>query len=101
MKEIPCITPLPKDILVPMYNASACTGTCNGHGPYPIMGFAMFHLTGYSFNGNKSGGTLGNKCPDTTRGKYCIRGDFIQFVTSQGSPGPSTDFGTKQVYLYS
>jgi hypothetical protein len=59
----------------------------------------MFHLTGYSFNGNNSGGTLGNKCPDVSRGKYCIRGDFIRFVSSQGSPGPSTDFGTSQVYL--
>jgi Flp pilus assembly protein TadG len=106
MKQIPCITnptapPLPHDVLIPMYNAAACTASCNGHGPYPILGFAMFHVTGYSFNGNKNDGTLGNKCPDTTRGKYCIRGDFIQFATSQGTPGPSTDFGTYNVYLSS
>jgi Putative Flp pilus-assembly TadE/G-like len=107
MKQIPCITNptapvLPHDILVPMYNAAACSDACKGHGPYPILGFAMFHVTGYSFNGNKFAGSLGNKCPDqNTRGKYCIQGDFIRFVTSQGSPGPSTDFGTSQVYLSS
>lgn len=106
-KQIPCITnptapALPHDILIPMYDATACQAAgCNGHGPYPILGFAMFHVTGYSFNGNKSDGTLGNKCPDSTRGKYCLRGDFIRFVTSQGSPGPSTDFGTYDVYLSS
>jgi hypothetical protein len=106
MKQIPCITnptapALPRDVLIPMYNAAACAGTCKGHGPYPILGFAMFHVTGYSFNGNKNGGTLGKNCPDQNRGKYCLQGDFIQFVTSQGTPGPSTDFGTYQVYLFS
>jgi hypothetical protein len=106
-KQVPCLTnptapALPHDILIAMYDAAACNAAgCNGHGPYPILGFAMFHVTGYSFNGNKNDGTLGNKCPDQTRGKYCIRGDFIRFVTSQGSPGPSTDFGTIQVYLFS
>lgn len=107
MKQIPCITnptspALPHDVLIPMYDASACQASgCNGHGPYPILGFAMFHVTGYSFNGNKFAGTLGNKCPDQNRGKYCIRGDFIRFATSQGTPGPSTDFGTYDVYLFS
>ncbi|HZX56983.1 MAG TPA: pilus assembly protein TadG-related protein [Ilumatobacteraceae bacterium] len=106
-KEIPCMTnptapALPHDILIPMYDAAACQAAgCKGHGPYPIRGFAMFHLTGYSFNGNKNDGTLGNKCPDPSRGKYCISGDFIRFVTSQGTPGPSTDFGVNQVYLFS
>jgi hypothetical protein len=107
MKVIPCITNatspvLPHDVLIPMYDAAACQSSgCNGHGPYPILGFSMFHVTGYSFNGNRSAGTLGNKCPDNSRGKYCIRGDFIRFVTSQGSPGPSTDYGVYQVYLFS
>jgi Putative Flp pilus-assembly TadE/G-like len=105
-KQIPCITnpsapALPHDVLIPMYNAAACAGTCKGHGPYPILGFAMFHVSGYSFNGAANDGTLGKKCPDETRGKYCIRGDFIKFVTSQGTPGPSTDFGTTQVFLFS
>ncbi len=107
-KLIPCITnptppTLPHDILIPMYDAAACAAAgCKGHGPYQILGFAMFRVTSYSFNGNKFEGSLGNKCPDqNTRGKYCIKGDFIRFVTSQGSPGPSTDFGTSQVYLFS
>ena len=106
-KQVACLTnptapALPHDVLIAMYDAAACQAAgCNGHGPYPILGFAMFHVTGYSFNGNKNDGTLGKKCPDETRGKYCIRGDFIRFVTSQGSPGPSTDFGTTQVHLTS
>lgn len=107
MKQVACITnstspALPHDVLIPMYDAASCqTSGCKGHGPYPILGFAMFHVTGYSFNGNKNDGTLGKKCPDESRGKYCIRGDFIQFTTSQGTPGPSTDFGLYQVYLSS
>ena len=94
---------LPHDILIPMYDAAACQAAgCNGQGPYKILGFAVFHVTGYSFTGNRYGGTLGNKCPDdNNRGKYCIQGDFIQFVTSQGTPGPSNDFGTYRVYLAS
>jgi hypothetical protein len=107
MKQISCITnptapTLPHDILIPLYNAAACQAAgCNGHGPYTILGFAMFRVTGYSFNGNKNAGTLGKKCPDETRGKYCIAGDFIRFVTEQGSTGPSTDYGGAQVYLFS
>lgn len=109
-KQVPCITnptapALPHDILIPLYDAAACQANLalckGGNGSYPVLGFAMFHVTGYSFNGNNYAGTLGNKCPDTTRGKYCIQGDFIRFVTGQGSPGPSTDFGTLQVYLFS
>jgi hypothetical protein len=107
MKQIACITnptapALPHDVLIPMYDATACQSSgCNGHGPYPILGFGAFHVTGYSFNGNNYAGTLGKKCPDETRGKYCIQGDFIQFVSSQGSPGPSNDFGAYNVYLSS
>jgi len=105
-KLVPCITnptspALPHDVLVPMYNAAACAGTCKGHGPYPILGFAEFRVSSYSFNGNNFAGSLGNKCPDQSRGKYCIKGDFIRFVSSGGTPGPSTDFGTSQVYLSS
>lgn len=106
-KLVPCITnstppALPHDVLVPMYDAAACQAAgCNGHGPYPIVGFSVFHVTGYSFNGSSFAGTLDKKCPDETRGKYCIRGDFIEFTTSQGTPGPSTDFGTYAVYLSS
>lgn len=94
---------LPHDVLIPLYDSAACQAAgCNGQGPYKIRGFAMFHVTGYSFTGSRYGGTLGNKCPDEkNRGKYCIQGDFIKFVSSQGTPGPSTDFGVYQVYLAS
>ena len=100
-KIVPCITPLPQDVLVPMYDAAACLAAgCNGKGPYKILGYAMFHVTGYSFNGNNWGGTLGKNCPQQgVRGRFCLEGDFIRFVTSQGTPGPSTNFGVVQVSL--
>jgi Putative Flp pilus-assembly TadE/G-like len=105
---VPCITnpgppALPHDVLIPMYDAAACQSAgCNGHGPYTILGFAVFHITGYSFNGNNYAGTLGKKCPEEKdRGKYCLRGDFIKFTTTSGTPGPSTDYGVTKVYLYS
>lgn len=98
---------LPHDILIPMYDAAACkVAGCTGKGPYTILGFAEFHVTGYNFTGNSRGGTLdfgnGSKCPDDkNRGNYCIRGDFIRFVISQGTPGGGTDFGVYRVYLAS
>lgn len=105
-KQIPCITnptgpALPHDVLIPMYDAAACAAAgCNGNGLYPIVGFAMFRVTGYSFNGNFFAGTLGRHCPERNdRGRYCIQGDFKRFTTSQGTPGPSTDFGAYQIYL--
>ena len=62
----------------------------------------MFHVTGYSFNGNANDGTLGKKCPRRAGPRQVLHpGDFIQFVTSQGTPGPSTDFGACNVYLSS
>ena len=107
-KLIPCITNptaplLPHDVLIPMYDAAACEAAgCNGQGPYSILGFAMFRVTGYRFNGNNNAGTLASgDCPNRqgNDGRYCIRGDFIRFTTSQGTPGPSTDFGTYQIFL--
>jgi Flp pilus assembly protein TadG len=99
-KIVPCVSPLPQSVLIPMYDSAACQAAgCNGQGPYPILGFATFEVTGYSFNGNNYAGSLGKQCPDKDRGKYCIRGDFIKFTTSNGSPGPSTDFGSSLVYL--
>ena len=107
-KVVPCITnpnspALPHDVLIPIYDAAACEAAgCKGQGPYPILGFAAFHVTGYSFNGNNYAGSLGKKCPDDKdRGRDCIRGDFVKFTTSQGTPGPSTNFGATQVYLSS
>jgi Flp pilus assembly protein TadG len=107
-KVVPCITnpnspALPHTVLIPIYDADACEAAgCKGKGPYPILGFAAFKVTGYSFNGNNYAGTLDKKCPDDKdRGRYCLRGDFIKFTTTQGTPGPSTNFGATQVYLYS
>jgi Flp pilus assembly protein TadG len=107
-KQVDCITnasgpALPHDVLIPIYDAAACKAAgCKGKGPYPILGFAMFQVTGYSFNGSSYGGTLGKKCDDEkNRGKYCIRGDFIRYATSEGTAGPSTNYGTTLVYLYS
>lgn len=106
-KQVDCITnpaapKLPHDILIALYDAVACQAAdCKGNGDYPVEGFAALHVTGYSFNGNAYDGTLDKKCPDETRGKYCIRGDFIRYVTSQGSPGGSDPFGVVQVYLSS
>ncbi len=107
--KVACLTnpppaaPLPRTVLIPIYSASACQAIgCKGKGPYLILGFAALEVTGYSLNGNVYDGTLGKKCPDEKdRGKYCIRGTFVEFTTSQGTPGPSTDFGVTQVYLYS
>lgn len=102
-KVVPCITPLPYDVLIPMYDATDCQANgCKGNSQYPIVGFAMFRVTGYSFNGSNYDGSLGKKCPEEKdRGKYCIQGDFIRFVTSRGTPGPGGDFGTYLVYLAS
>lgn len=106
--KVECITnpppaqALPRTILIPMYDSAACLASdCKGKGPYLILGFAAFDVSGYSFNGNVYGGTLGKKCPDEKdRGKYCLQGDYVDFVTSDGTPGPSIDFGLSQVYLY-
>jgi Flp pilus assembly protein TadG len=99
----PPATALPHTVLIPIYSTSACQAIdCKGKGPYLILGFAALKVTGYSLNGNVYDGSLGKKCPDEKdRGKYCIRGTFIKFTTSRGTPGPSTDFGVSQVFLYS
>jgi len=97
-----CIGSLPSNVLVPIYDSNQCApNRCKGNGQYTLIGFAEFRLTGYSFNGNVFAGTLDKKCPDQqgNLGKNCIRGDFIKFVTSQGTPGPSTNFGLVQVSL--
>jgi Flp pilus assembly protein TadG len=97
-----CIGTLPTNLLVPIYDSAQCDpNRCKGNGQYTLIGFAEFRLTGYSFNGNVFAGTLDKKCPDQQGllGRNCIRGDFIQFVTSQGTPGPSTNFGLVQVSL--
>jgi hypothetical protein len=108
-KQVPCVTPLPRSVLVPMYSTSDCAATnCKGHGPYKILGFAEFKITGYSFNGSANDGTLGKDCPQRPGEqkndvpKYCIRGDFIRFVApGSATPGPSQNFGVVRVYLSS
>ena len=35
----------------------------------------------------------------TTRGKYCIAGDFVRFSTQQGTIGSGDDFGSYTVNL--
>ncbi len=103
---IPCITnptspELPRDVLIAIYNAAVCGSGCRGNGVYPIAGFAMIRVTGYRLNGNNVAGVgMPNQCPDRqTRGRYCLRGDFIRSVTSIGTPGSSTNFGLLQVAL--
>jgi hypothetical protein len=106
-KQVPCLTNpqapyLPHDVLIPMYDAAACqAGDCKGNGDYPIVGFAVFRVTGYSLNGKNYAGTLGKKCPDESRGKYCLRGDFTPGTVPTGTPGPSTDFGAYRISLSS
>lgn len=104
-KQVPCLTNpttpyLPHDVLIPMYDATACQATdCKGNGSYPILGFAIFRVTGYSLNGNNYAGSLGKQCPDPTRGRYCLQGDFTPGTTPGGTPGPSTNFGVTKISL--
>jgi hypothetical protein len=118
-KQIPCVTnstgpALPHDVLIPIYDVTALSKANhdNGQGPYPILGFAEFHITGYSFNGaGSSAGTLSSGCParppdplnpKAADPKYCIRGDFIRMLAPGATvPGPSQDFGVTKVYLSS
>jgi hypothetical protein len=102
-KAVPCITPLPKSVLVPLYDSAWCNvNNCNGNDLYPIKGYAEFQIDGYSFNGSSFDGTLGKDCPDTSRGKYCMQGDFIRYVTGVGTVIPGgTDYGATVVYLAS
>ena len=104
--KVACITnptapALPHTVLVPIYVSADCQATdCKGKGPYLIDGFAAIEVTGYSFNGNVYDGSIGKKCPDDReRGKYCIEGKFVDYLYSQGTPGPSTDYGVRQIYL--
>jgi Flp pilus assembly protein TadG len=97
-----CYNPLPQVVLIPMYDTVHCE-ECMGQGPYLISGIAAFRLTGYVLNGNRAEGSLSAGCPGLGSGPppMCIRGDFIEWTTSQGNTGPSTNFGVTQVYLYS
>jgi Flp pilus assembly protein TadG len=91
------------DVFVPIYGAYSHVGSTFN---YTIIGYATFRMRGYEFNGapgdagTLDGGGASRNCPNIGPGnEYCLHGDFIRFTTSQGTPGPSTDFGTKQVFL--
>jgi Flp pilus assembly protein TadG len=96
---IRCMPTLPADVLIPMFDDTKCPAKdCQGNKQYPIVGFAVFRLTGYSFQ-QGSAGSLGKNSCDKTIGKNCIQGDFMKTTTSQGTPGPSTNFGVTKIYL--
>lgn len=94
---IPCLPVIPVDLMIPVFDDEKCPAKgCQGNGEYPIAGFAAFHLTGYSFF-PRSGGDVPD-C-DKTIGKNCIKGYFTEMVTSQGTQGPSENFGVSVIYL--
>lgn len=99
---IPCVRALPAELLIPIFDDEACPRNgCQGNKLYPIMGFAVFRLTGYSFQQGFAGSLGRNGC-DNKIGKNCIRGDFIRTTTSQGTVGPidpNADFGVLKISL--
>ena len=96
---IPCVPLLPAKVLIPIFDDKACPAKgCQGNKLYPIVGFAVFRLTGYSFQQGSAGSLGRNDCMRTI-GRNCIRGDFITTTTSQGTPGPSAGFGVTKIYL--
>lgn len=104
----PCFEPLPQPILIPMYDSGLCElSNCRvrGRGPYQVLGFAMFTVTGYAF-GPRGAGLLADGCPAQGPGMgqlSCIRGNFVRFLPPRtGSPvdcGEGCDFGAYKVYL--
>lgn len=115
-EKVACITnpppapALPRVVFIPIYDSNACKeagcldkGPTNPKGPYLIKGFAALEVTGYSFIGNIYGGSLGQNCPPGRGGNpECIRGRFIDFVTSVGTTGsgnPIPNFGLTVVQL--
>ena len=74
-------TLLGKDILLAVYDSLTGTGS---NGIYHIHGFGEFHLTGYRFSNNNSGGTVPCRAPET-----CIGGYFIRFVGTGDYGGPN------------
>jgi Flp pilus assembly protein TadG len=86
---------LGKDVLVPVWD----TATGSGAGArYHVLAYAIFHLTGWSTNGNSFGAppsTLGKQCDATADGGTndkdntpCIRGVFKGFTTQSGTLVP-------------
>jgi hypothetical protein len=78
-------------VLVPVFDRVTGTGS---NARYSIVGFAMFHLTGYRFPSDASSPRPCNS-PDT-----CIAGNFVRYVTA-GPAGTGTNFGVSTVALVS
>jgi hypothetical protein len=88
---------LGKEILVPVWNSQAGTGS---NATYHVLAYAIFLLTGWSTNGGSNhGGTLQAQCDGTADGdpvlpagpdknKPCIRGIFKGFTTQTGTIVP-------------
>jgi hypothetical protein len=82
------------DVLVPVWDSQ--TGQGSG-AQYHILAYAVFHLTGWSTNGNSYGvgGTLGKQCDSSGDGGTnehdntpCIRGVFKGYSTQTGKIVP-------------
>jgi hypothetical protein len=80
------------DVLVPVWDSATGQGA---NAQYHILSYAVFHLTGWSTNGNNHGGTLGKQCDSSADGGTdehdntpCIRGVFKGFTTQSGSVVP-------------
>ena len=56
---------LGQDVLIPVWDTQS--GGSSG-GTYHVMAFALFHLTGWSTNGNSAAGTLKKQCDASTDG---------------------------------
>jgi putative Flp pilus-assembly TadE/G-like protein len=70
------------DVLVPLFDSASGNGS---NGTFHIYGFAMFHVTGYTFPSSqpKSGGVV--SCSSNS----CIAGKFIRFVGLGDYGGPN------------
>jgi hypothetical protein len=71
---------LDKDILLPIFDQALGNGA---NGTFHIYGFAMFHLTGYTFPSSGTGGTV------TCGSNACVAGRFIKFVGIGEYGGPN------------
>ena len=95
-----CVTLLPtlvgKDIVIPVYDTFAGTGT---NGTYSIIGYASFRISGYRFPGLSN--LIPAKCPGSTNNAdTCIVGKFVKFSTNLGDfTNTGTDFGVSVVSL--
>ena len=80
------------DVLIPVWDSAGGTGS---NATYHIKAFAIFHLTGWSTNGNNAGGTLNKQCDASADGGVdeadntpCIRGIFKGLTTQTGTVVP-------------